>query len=85
MSTSAAALQFDNELEKFDSSAATTLMQSKHTQSKLNSMFLDTSQFNMSSRDYIPALSKPGALEQFDKLDPNDATSPFRSSNVNLH
>ena len=48
-------------------------------------MFLDTNQFNLSSKDYIPALSKPGALELFDETDPNDEKSPFRSSNVNLN
>ena len=40
----------------------------------------------MSSRDYIPALSKPGALELYDKeADPYSMNSPFRSSNINLN
>jgi len=48
-------------------------------------MFLDTSQFNISSKDYIPALSKPGALELYDNADLNDEKNPFRSSNINLN
>ena len=48
-------------------------------------MFLDTNLFNMSSTDYIPELSKPGALELYDKTLIDDKESPFRSSNVNLH
>jgi len=75
---------FDNDLEKFDASAATTLMNSKHTQSKLNALFLDTRQFNMSSQEYIPELSKPGALELYDKTSLDDKESPFRGSNANL-
>ena len=59
-------LDFDNDLEKFDMSGAATLMQSKNTMSKQNSLFLDTRQFNMSSKKYIPQLSKPGGLEFFD-------------------
>lgn len=39
----------------------------KHTQSKLNSLFQDTNQFNLSKKEYNPQLSMPGALERLDK------------------
>jgi hypothetical protein len=39
---STSGLAFENDLEKFDEFGAVTLMTSKNTQSKLNSLFLDT-------------------------------------------
>lgn len=39
----------------------------------------------MSSKEYLPELSKPGALELYDKTSLEDKNSPFRSSNINLH
>ena len=41
-------------------------MQSKHTQSKLNQLFVDTRVFNLSSNEYLQELSKPGAVEYID-------------------
>lgn len=54
----------DNSLDqdKFDSAGASNLMQSKHTKSKMNSLFLDTKMFDTSSLHYDASLSKPGAL-----------------------
>jgi len=42
-------------------------MQAKGTLSKNNGMFQDTRMFNISSVDYNPNYSKPGALEALDK------------------
>ena len=58
---------FDSEADKFDSTGAANLMMSKGTQSKMNSLFMDTKMINQSSLSYNPNLSKPGALEQLDK------------------
>ena len=66
--------RFDSEEEKFDGLGAGNLMSSKHTQSKINSLFLDTKVFNMSSAEYIPELSLPGALE---RLNSDDGSSPL--------
>ena len=66
--------QFANEEEKFDTLGAGNLMSSKHTQSKMNALFLDTRVFNMSSAEYIPELSLPGAL---DRLNSEEGTSPL--------
>ena len=69
--------RFENEEEKFDGLGAGNLMSSKHTQSKMNSLFLDTKVFNMSSAQYMPELSLPGALE---RLNSDDGSSPQNSS-----
>ena len=53
--------------ELFDSTGAANLMQSKMTQSKMNSLFQDTRMFNVSSAQYNSNFSKPGALELLDK------------------
>ena len=67
-------VQFDNDNEKFDTLGAGNLLSSKPTQSKLNALFMDTRVFNMSSAQYIPDLSLPGAL---DRLNSNDGSSPL--------
>ena len=67
---------FDPDQERFDDEAATTMMQSKHTLSKLNSLFLDTKIFNMTKPEYMPELSMPGSLEKIDSLQ----ESPFMTS-----
>jgi len=57
-------------------------MQSKMTQSKMNSLFQDTRMFNVSSAQYNSNFSKPGALELLDK----DYDSVYKkSSTQNLH
>lgn len=53
--------------KRFDRAGAANMMQSKHTQSKQNSLFLDTRMFDMISVEYNPDLSKPNALESIDK------------------
>ena len=58
---------FATEAEKFDLTGAVNIMESKHTQSKQNSLFQDTRMFNMSSMEYNSRLSEPGALEALDK------------------
>ena len=68
---------FDTDGEKFDSEAATTAMLSKHTTSKMNSMFMDTKMFNMSKPQYMKELGLPGSLERIDKL----PESPFQKGN----
>lgn len=40
----------------------------------MNALFLDTRVFNMSSAEYIPELSLPGALE---RLNSEEGTSPL--------
>lgn len=40
----------------------------------MNALFLDTRVFNMSSAEYIPELSLPGALE---RLNSEDGSSPL--------
>jgi hypothetical protein len=68
--------KFETAEEKFDTLGAGNLMSSKHTQSKMNSLFLDTKVFNMSSAEYIGELSLPGALE---RLNSDDGASPLNN------
>jgi len=73
--------RFENDEDKFDGLGAGNLMSAKHTQSKMNSLFLDTKVFNMSSAQYMPELSLPGALE---RLNSDDGSSPRNMSKNNL-
>lgn len=74
--------KFDTEEEKFDGLGAGNLMSSKHTQSRTNALFLDTRVFNMSSAEYMPELSLPGALE---RLNSDDGTSPLNRMKQDKH
>ena len=73
--------KFENDEEKFDTLGAGNLMSSKHTRSKTNALFLDTKVFNMSSAQYMPELSLPGALE---RLNSDDGTSPLSMSKKSI-
>lgn len=58
---------FTGEDSFFDGTGATNLMSSKHTQSRMNSLFLDTNLFNTSSTGYVAELNQPGALERLNE------------------
>ena len=51
------------------------MMSSKHAQSRVNSLFLDTRVFNTSSKEYISDLNKPGALERLNSTSFEDPES----------
>lgn len=59
---------FTGEDSFFDGTGATNLMSSKHTQSRMNSLFLDTNLFNTSSTGYVAELNQPGALERLNEF-----------------
>lgn len=61
-------------------------MSSKNTHSRKNSLFLDTSVFNTTSRDYISELNKPGILERLNSTSFEDPSSLMyrKESEANL-